>query len=482
MLGPLIWSLLNAAATVLIPFVLFIVFARTGDAWQVGSVGIAVSIVEILKTICPLGLYEILLRRETTPDEERASLGLLLVSGSVATIAYMAVIVLIGQYMTGFDAIVPILLLLAPKLLFDVASIQPQAALARQLTFRRLAMRTVIANVIAAAVGSGLAFLDHALGGLILYYLLQSALSFLLIVRGQNALVRPSIGITPLKILFRQAGYSSAVRLLAAINNYADTLVVSIFVSTSLVGTYNLSKRLETVLMSTSSSFSAIMYQPLFASRAVAERGRIVENAVRITSLLFGVPVIAFVSFQRDWIGWIFGSRWLDAAPICALLALSGLARIYGSIHGSLLSVSSRNGTLLIYVLCSTVVGLGAVVMYSSSGLIWVAAAIALKSWMFCLVSAYLTRRETEAMATLYFRHVLVPLLWFALIGIGAKQAVAAWSPAGLAGIPPSVLAIMLSAAATLASILVIYRRDLGRIIMAVRMKIARETPAPGVV
>ena len=479
MLGPVIWSLLNTAATVVIPFLLFIIFARTGEAYQVGAVGIAVSILEILKTFCPQGLYEVLLRPETTREEECASLGLLLLSGLIATAVYMGVIVLVGRYMPDLQAIGPILLLLAPKLLFDVTSVQPQAALARQLTFRRLAMRTVIANFVAAGVGSVLAFAGHALEGLILYYLLQSMLNFFLVARGQMDRVRPTLGTAPLKALFREAGYSSAVRIVAAANNYADTLVVSGFVSAALVGTYNLAKRIETVLMSTSSSFSVIMYQPLFASRGAAPRSEIVTTAMRLTTVLFGLPIIIFVSFPEEWVGWVFGDRWLSAAPVCALLALSGLARIYGGIYGSLLSVSGRNHVLLIYALCSMIVGLGSVVLLSRYGLVWVALAIALKSWVFYLVSAYLTRRETGPVIATCFWNVLSPLLLFSLIAAGATRAVALSAPTGLHGIPPSVLMIALSSVLAMASVLVIYRRDLSKISNLVRVKIAeKRSPA----
>jgi teichuronic acid exporter len=426
MLRPLIWSLINIAATVLIPFGLFTVFARTGEAWQVGAVGIAIGMAEIIKTVCPQGLYEVLLHRDTRPDQDEAAFGFLLLCGGVASIVFAGLIALAAQHSAELAQILPALLLLAPKILFDVSGIQPQAAMVRQGMANRIAVRTLVANVVASMVGAVLAVIGHSLHGLIAYYLVQSVLGFVLTMWAIDAPASPRLRWAPLRSMLGEAGYASGVRLVGAANSYADTIVVAAFVSPALVGAYNLAKRIETVLMSASASLSTILYQPVFAQRNAASATVMVENAVKVTTLLFGLPLILFISYSRDWVGWVFGARWVDAAPICAMAAISGLARTYGSIHGALLSVTGRNRALLANAVGSAVMGLGLVASLAGYGLIWVALGIAMKSVIFCLTSAWLTMPGLRAVIRLYTRHALVPLAAGAILAASAASAVSA--------------------------------------------------------
>jgi teichuronic acid exporter len=273
MLGPLVWSLLNTAATVLIPFGLFTVFARTGEAWQVGAVGIAISIAEIVKTLCPQGFYEVLLHRDIRREQDEAAFGFLLLSGGMAALAYLAVLGVTGHHLPDVRQILPALMLLAPKILFDVLAIQPQACAVRRGDAKLIAKRTIVSNSVAAAFGISFALAGKSLFGLVSYYLVQSVAGFALMTWVAGAPVRPRLRWSPIRGLLKEAGYASGVRLVGAANSYADTLVVAAFVAPALVGAYNLAKRIETVLMSASASFSAIMYSRLSCSSSSIATG-----------------------------------------------------------------------------------------------------------------------------------------------------------------------------------------------------------------
>lgn len=462
MLGSLLWSLLNAAATIFIPFGLFVVFARTAEPWQVGAVAVAISMAEILKALCPQGLYELLLRR-ADPDQDRAAFGLLLASGVAAATVYIGLLLFVSHYRADFAVILPALLMLAPKLFFDVATVVPQAVVTRQRAIRQLAIRTLTANAVAAISGGVLALSGHALVGLVVYYLMQSFCGFLLLIRaGGTGLERPSFRFKPLSSVAREAAYASTVRLVGTANNYADTLVVAAFLSPVLVGAYNLGKRIETILITAAGSFSSMLYQPAFAQGDLNERTRMTVTSIRLTTLMFGYPVILFVAFDEVWMRWAFGPSWIEAAPVAAILAVSGLCRIYGSIHGSLLAVRDRNRALLAYALASAVVGLGAVVTFSGYGLIWIAGSIAIKNALFCAIAVVLTRRETATFFSVYLQHVILPL------GLGLGCAFAAQRACSylLAGHPNTeFLQVLASSSFVGGSAALLYSRDISRII-----------------
>lgn len=470
MLGPLLWSLLNAAATIVIPFGLFVVFARTAEAWQVGAVAVAVSLAEILKSLCPQGLYEVLLHR-ADPEQDRSAFGFLLVSGATAAALYAGSLLLMGHHRPDLVEILPALLALAPKVFFDVAAVLPQAVVTRRRALRHLAMRTLTANAVAAVSGGLLAVSGLPLAGLILYYLLQSACGFALLIRAGGATLEPpSFRWGPLADLIREAAYASMVRFVGTANSYADTLVVAAFLSPAAVGAYNLGKRIETILITASSSFSLMLYQPAFAQGDTAERKRMTETSIRLTTLIFGFPVVFFAIFNDVWIRWAFGPRWVEAAPAAAILAVSGLCRIYGSIHGSLLAVRNRNLTLLTYALASASVGLGTVAALSGYGLVWIAAGVAIKNAVFCGIVIALTRRESSTSAAVYLRHVVLPLG----LAFGGTVAVQRLCAHALAGHPHTDLLQILACGLVVGSgALFLYMRDIARILHRARRRAA---------
>lgn len=460
MFGPLLWSLLNTAATILTPFVLFTILARTAEAWQVGAIGIAISLLEILKACSPQGLYEILLRPDIRPEQQRSALGYLMACGIVGAALYCVLVLTASYAIPDFEHILPALFMLAPKLIFDVAALQPQAEVARQQALRRLAMRTIVANGVAATTGGILAFSGQALLGLVAYYVIQSVLGFVLVYRGQTNPAVPSLELAPLAGLLKEAGYASGVRLVAASNNYADTLIVAAFVPPAVVGAYNLAKRIETTLMGGASSFGTMLFQPSYAKGNDIQYFDTTETSLKVTTLLFGIPVVVFVSFNRDWIGWVFGEKWIAAGPICALLALSGLARTYGSIHGSLLSVSGRNRALLKNSVASAVSGVFIVASLANVGLFWVALALAIKSTFFSANLARLTIKNHTTIVKSYSRHVLYPLAATAVLANIAT--LASNIPGSATGSQQQrVTAVAFCALLTFGLVAILYRRTI---------------------
>lgn len=275
---------------------------------------------------------------------------------------------------------------------------------------RRLALRTVFANGLAATTGALLAATDNPLSGLVMYYIIQSGLGFLLVYLGPGKLVIPSLKAASLADLLKEVGYASGVRLIAAGNNYADTLIVAVFVGPTAIGFYNLAKRLETALMNIASSFGTMLFQPSYAKGSVEERAHTMDNSIKITTLLLGIPVMVFACFSQVWVGWVFGIKWIDASHTCALLAISGLMRTYGTIHGSLLSVSGSNRTLLYNSFLSFAAGTCIVASLAQIGLGWVALGLAAKNLLFTANLARLSVRDPKVILRTYIRQVFIPL------------------------------------------------------------------------
>lgn len=405
------WSMLNAAASVVVPLLIFVVFARILQPRDVGLVALAVACCEMLKPFGAPGLYEALLQQPSDRKEmhETAS-AVLMTAGAILVPLHWLIIMILGSFVPDVADHRLALSIVGLRVFLDLAAVQPQARLAQNLSFRRLALRSMIANTGAGIAGVAIALNGSPMLGLIAYQVGQSALGLLVTSIGTSAMARPVLHRKALRTMLREGWASSAVRLVSATNNYFDQIVIATVIGSQRLAFFNLAKRIETTFITAASSFSAILFQPIFAAGDAAAKERALRRSLALITLTCGLPAAIIVDNATLVVTTVFGPQWGSAATTTAILAMSGLARTYGGLHGALLSVSGRNRQLLAYASLSAFLGIAVVLPGSLVGLVWCAAGLAIKNALFAGCEAYLTRKDVPGLAQAYLVDAAIPL------------------------------------------------------------------------
>ena len=412
------WSVLNAVSGALLPLGIFVVFARSLPAAEVGVVALAVAATEVIKTFGLPGLYESLMQqKEDRPRCAETALACLLLGGMTLFGLHLLLAPLLARLAPDVGQAGLAIAVIGLRIPLDLAVLQPQAALAERLSFRRLALRSVMASMGAGAIGLGLLFAGQPLAGLVVYQLALSVLLLLLTAAGTGILARPRLHRDCLRRLWPEAGRASAVRLVAAVNNYLDQVLVAGLLGSLLLAYYTLAKRIETILITAAVSFSSILFQPLFARRTAGGDAQGLRRGLAVLTATCGLTTAVIVVTHLQLITLVFGPAWAPAAPIAACLALGGFARTLGSVHGSLLSVSGRNRQLLWVSIGSAGTGLLLVALLAPVGLVLCAAALAARSMGSTGAVAWLTRRDLPGIGRAYVTEVGLP---FGLMLAGA--------------------------------------------------------------
>ncbi len=440
-LSGVVWSGLNAAAGVVLPLLIFIFFARALPPAQVGVVALAVAWSEIIKGLGLPGLYEALLQQ--APQDARhheTAIALLLVAGVALFLLYLAVIAVAAPW--RHDASVGFVLLgaIGLRIPFDLATLQPQARLAQSLAYRRLAMRSVYANLAAGAVGVVLSFLGEPLLGLVVYQVGQLALVFFATVLGTGALARPRFHRDCARAMAREAGFASANRFIAGAINYLDQVAVGAVLDPRRLAYFNLAKRAEMSLVTAAVSFNSILFQPLFARRGegALRRADGISRGLAVLALACGLPTAVFAVNSETVVAAVFGQQWAEAAPVATALSLSGFARALGFAHIGLMSVSGRNHLILASTAVSALSGALLVVACAPLGLVWCAAAIAAKNALVTAWMAFATRADAPGSLRIYAAQVITPFALM-LAGAGLGRWASEGALAGSAGFLPTL-------------------------------------------
>ena len=405
-----LWSTVNAAAGVLLPTLVFAFFAHIVPVSEVGVVAVGLAWIEMIKVLSPQGFYEQLISHNSDQKTHESVLAVLLATATISYFAYVGVIWISGLWRHGGQTLLLALCLLGLRLVSDIIVLQPQALLVQELRLRRIAMRVVWANLGSGVIGLVLARFNPLIG-FVSYYISQSALTLIMTVLGSGRITFPRLRVELLRPLMRNAGYASGVRLVAAMNNYFDQILLSTLVPITILARYNLAKRVETTLITGSSAFQGVLYQPLFARTPLGGRDALLRQCIRTLNVLFGMPVILFIINNGLLVKTVFGRQWAPAATLAAIMAASGLARAYGSIHGALLSVSQRNLRQLVVTLTSGAAGVGIVLALNSFGLIAVALGLLARNLVVSLWFALMTREDMPHTLRRYCTECVGPLL-----------------------------------------------------------------------
>ncbi|MEJ2459624.1 MAG: oligosaccharide flippase family protein, partial [Novosphingobium sp.] len=377
--GGVFWSTVNGGASVLLPFAVFAGFARMMTPSELSLVLLAVAMLQLLEAFGPQGIYDVLLLyREDQQRYYRTAGTLFLGGGVILAFVYMAGIAF-SAWILG-KQLPLVLLVLALKVVFDYALFQPQAVLVKRGAVRRLGMRGLAAGLGAGASGLLVAMVTTPIVGLTAYYLLQSAVAFLMTAFGTGSLIRPGWDGQAAAEMAQQGARASGVRLSAAVSNYLDQLLVGSMMAGALVGAYNLGKRLEVVSMTIGSSFSQFLFQPTFVNAEPGQRVAHIGRGMAAITLVCGVPSVLLAVFHNEAVPLVFGSQWAGAALTAALLTGSGYVRAIGGVAGALYTVTGRNGRLLALSAFGAATNMLMIVIFARFGVLWAAGAVLVRN------------------------------------------------------------------------------------------------------
>jgi teichuronic acid exporter len=416
-----LWSIVNGGASVIIPFGVFVLFARMMTPAELSPILIAVAILEVLKALGPQGIYDVVMRY---PESDRrhyeSAAAMFLLSGLGLALVFCVLVLLSPLVMRA--TLPPVLMLLGLRTLFDYLVMQPQAVLARRMAFRRLGSRGLTAGLVSAGGGIAIAQLVSPLLGLTSYYVLQSLVVYVMTAVGTGAAMRPRLDRAAVREMAAEGARASGVRLTAVGFNYLDQLLLGAFIIPAQLGLYMVGKRIEMVAITLVSSFGQMMFQPIFATAQPQHRAPHMGRGIAAVSLVCGVPLVVLALHAQLAVPFIFGAHWKSAATVVALLGLCGLARALGGVAGALLTVTGRNALLLRMGMWGALLSVALIIGLASFGVTVVALGVLARNITLMIIQFRLTGDAKGQLWSLFLRNCLLPLAAVAVASVAASM------------------------------------------------------------
>lgn len=354
----LTWTLVESWGSPLLGLVVFAILARLLTEADFGLVALAAVFMFLVATTVDAGLGDALIQREQVTQRTVNTAFWVAVLIAVVMTALGLLLASPIANVLGEPDLAPILQVLSSTFMLSALSSTPMALLRRELAFRQLAIRRLVAVVVGGVIAIALALAGAGAWALVAQHVVNALIS--VVVLWTVTPWRPGLEVSGVEFrqLFRFGRHVVSAEMLNFLSRHADNLLIGVFLGTGPLGFYAVAYKVLDITQHVLVSAAQKLAFPIFA-RLQHDRARLVRAYVRITravsiAILPGFIGLALVATEAIVI--IFGDRWLPSVPAATILFLIGPVLSVQVFSGPLFNSVGHPEVTLRYRFVATVV------------------------------------------------------------------------------------------------------------------------------
>jgi teichuronic acid exporter len=464
------WNVISISLPAAVNFIVFLIASRILAPEDFGVVALAATIAMLAVSMGPYGFGEALVQRSKLRSDHLDTVFWMCISfaGLAAVLMYVGS----RQIATAFGS--ELLGLLAPlfalKVIFELAAVVPNALIVRSMRFHLVALRTLIATLISAAIAIGLVLNGYGLWALVFAQLAASLVKA--VTTFWTARWRPTGA--PRWQAFRELAhygfFASGNQFVQFLGTRADQALIGLMLGVRPVGLYHFSKRIFSMVNDVVSGALGTVSHPMF-SEVQNEPDKIRRGFLVATFLssVISFPIFAGIALVADRaIPLLFGGQWAAALQPLQLLCALGIISCIGTLQSSLIKSRGRADWWFYYQLISSLLNLLIFVIFARFGITLMLAVMVAKTYLVWPVAVSMTLRLLDMELAAYARQFVAPMA--AILAMAAAIFLTRQFTGDLAPVPALAVDIAAGAATYSAALIAFTPRriiDLGSTVLA---------------
>lgn len=312
-----------------------VVMARLLVPEDYGLLAMASVFTGVVFFVLDLGLSAAIVQRPDLKERQISSVFWINVAmGLIMTLLGVAFSWPIAQFYNS-PGVQPIIIALSFNfILFSLGATQG-ALLTRQMDFKTLQLRTLIAQVVSVVCAIALAFLGYGVWSLVARILIAALVEVVLMWSVSNWHPNWSFSWADVREL---SGFSSDVftsNVLIYIGRNTDNLLIGKFIGTTSLGYYSMAYNVMMLpVQRCSQMFVKVMFPALSRMKEDIEKfKRSWLRAIRLTAAVIVPLMLGLICLAPQFVKVIYGERWLPAVPLLQLLAVCGIVQTLAQLN-----------------------------------------------------------------------------------------------------------------------------------------------------
>lgn len=405
-----LWSLVSSLAPGLMGFLVFMATSRVLSPSEFGIVAFAASIASVGIAVAPAGFREALIQRERITPAHLDTVFWLCVG---AALIIYAALCAAGPFIAGMSG-QPVLMVLIPvvaaRVIFDMAGAVPNALIVRTMSFKKLAMRTVVASSVTALICLGLLWAGFGIWALALSQLAGSIATCLGAAVGARWLPGLQFSRAALRDLRAFGLFSNGSHFITTVS--IDQLLIGALMGPTWLGIYSFARRIFQILTDLiSGALNLVSYSLLSSMQREPAKLRAAYLLGTFASSVVAFPVFSGLALvSADLIPFVFGQAWVSAVPVVQAFCVLGLLTAVGILQSSLIRSQGQADLWFYYILGKQVVTVLYIFLFSGWGVVALTTSLVVLNVLLWLPTLHMVVRLLGISLWTYLRSFAVPV------------------------------------------------------------------------
>ncbi len=341
----LFWTYALTIARFTTTGVVTIVMASYLQPRAYGVMALAMVWVVFAQALAQHGPAQAVVQRDQVTDRHHDAAFWSTLAGSVLLAVIFAAVAPLWATVNGAPELITVCWALAPAIVLNAFVLVPDAVLRRQMQFKRLSIRIMVASLISGVVGIAAAVAGYGVWALVIQQLLLSGISA--VVVSAVAPWRPrlrSFG-HELRDIRGFSLHSVSVYLAYFASTRMDSIMLGAFFGPVAIGLYRFSVRITDMITDVSAGGLGQISLP-HLSRFSVDRAEFARQLGKVlhAGAVLSVPLFGILFPCADEVVAFLGPQWVTAGPALRALCLAGMGGVLGTILAPAIQAVGRPG------------------------------------------------------------------------------------------------------------------------------------------
>lgn len=377
LVGKTLWSALDFWLQQLTALLVFIVVGNLVGPGAVGVITVAQLGITLAMTLLLDGFSDALIQRHRLEPAHFDTAFALLAGLGIASGVALWLVAPAAASLFGEPALAWIMPLLGIGLPLLGMAVPFQALLQRQMRFRALALRSVLAQGGSFVLALALALRGFGVEALIAYSLAVRGLDTVLLAILARRLPGGALTRQALSDIVGYGKHRLGNQVLGFVVTQIDRVTAGLFLGAVTVGLFSLAERIANALTGGLSGVVGRVGFTAFSARQAEPEAlrRALQDVLFLANALAMPAFFGLAAVSGDLVGALFSAAWTDAAPVLAVLALAGIPHATNYVFTAAINARGRPDIALRYSLIIMALRLAASLAAAPFGILALACA-----------------------------------------------------------------------------------------------------------
>lgn len=396
--GALTWKMLERIITQGVGLVVQIIFARILLPEDFGNLAILIAVTNYAAIFVQSGIATAIIQKKDLKEVDIITV--LYISLGIASLAYLVVFFLAPYiaYLYDADELLLTLRVISCVLFLNAINSVYIAIYTRQMDFKKLFIRTLIAVPVSGVIGIILAYAGFGLWALVLYQILNVLITTIILSFGEKIDLHIKPSLKSARQIYSFSGKILLANLVSGLGDTLRTMIIGKYYTKDELGYYDKANTYSMYVVQTVNSSISSVLLPIFSREQndAQELKRMARRSIGVSSTIM-FPILAVIAgVSKPLIVLLLTEKWSNCAPFLTLFCVMRASGCVTNIDRQVYYALGKSNITLYFEVMVIILHILNLFMNIKRGLVFITYGVIAVEWIFAIGIFFVSRKIFE--------------------------------------------------------------------------------------